>query len=159
MAWTPWIPPMGRPSHHGSRNYHGDGDLDRSDRRPAPPSAAWAGRAIWGRDAERRTNVGRYAEDGRRRSPLPCSRLGEERGAPIREGARRGNQSGQGMSRRNQRGWAGRLQAAALGACQGSRVGAWEQGEDTCGRESEAHMSADYKITGRLLSHRLQHGW
>ena len=62
--------------------------------------------------------------------------LGEERGAPIREGARRGNQSGQGMSRRNQRGWAGRLQAAALGACQGSRVGAWEQGEDSCGRVS-----------------------
>ena len=121
------IPSMGRPSHHGSHHYHGKGDLGRSGQRPAPPSAAWAGCAIWGRDAERRMNVGRYAEDGRRRSPLPWqmgsatgeASLGVGRGGHATvilgrrglcqsgEGAGRGNQLGQGVSRQNQWGWAG----------------------------------------------------
>jgi len=64
------IPSMGRPSHHGSHHYHGEEDLGHFGRRLAPPSAAWAGRAIWGRDAERQASVGRDAEDERRLSPL-----------------------------------------------------------------------------------------
>ena len=54
------IPPMGRPSHHGSHHYHGEGDLGRFGQRPAPPSAAWAGRAIWGRDAVKQKKRGSH---------------------------------------------------------------------------------------------------